>query len=185
MWPAIPYPMRNRADLGLLHVYTGDGKGKTTAAFGLALRAWGRGMKVCIIQFMKQGEDYGEIIAVRKMPGIDLFQFGRDVLVVKGRHTQEDVDLAHQGLARAREAVTSGEYQLVVLDEINVAAHFGLLEAGEVLEVVRSRRPGVEVVLTGRRAPKEFIDEADVVTEMQMLKHPYDSGVMARPGIEY
>ncbi|HTY47138.1 MAG TPA: cob(I)yrinic acid a,c-diamide adenosyltransferase [Methanomassiliicoccales archaeon] len=171
--------------LGLVHVYTGEGKGKTTAAFGLVLRAWGRGLRICVIQFMKVGEDYGEIQALRRMGGVDLFQFGRDKLFRKGKHTDEDVHLAKSGLERAKKALTSGDYDLVVLDEVTLAADFGLLATDEVLEVVRSRAPEVEVVLTGRRAPKAFTDEADLVTEMCLRKHPYDSGLLARKGIEY
>jgi cob(I)alamin adenosyltransferase len=172
------------SELGLMQVYTGEGKGKTTAAFGLALRAWGRGLRVCIVQFMKSGETYGEIVAVRKLKGIDLFQFGTGKWVGREKHTSEDESLAKKALAKAGSALTSGEYDLVILDEVNVATDFGLLTTGEVLDVVRSRKK-VEVVLTGRYAPKEFIKEADLVTEMRVLKHPYDSGVEARPGVEY
>jgi cob(I)alamin adenosyltransferase len=173
------------SELGLLHVYTGPGKGKTTAALGLTLRAWGRELRVCIIQFMKVGEDYGEIIAVRKLPGVDLFQFGREALIFKGEHAPEDVRLAHTGLKKVEEVLTSGHYDLVILDEINVVVDFGILTVDEVLKVVRSRCNGVEVVLTGRNAPPEFIEEADLVTEMTCVKHPYDSGMMARRGVEY
>ncbi|MDD1756323.1 MAG: cob(I)yrinic acid a,c-diamide adenosyltransferase [Methanomassiliicoccales archaeon] len=172
------------ADLGLMHVYTGEGKGKTTAAFGLALRAWGRGLRVCVIQFMKSGEDYGEVVAARKLKGLDLFQFGTGKWVEKGKHTPEDERLAKLALAKAKETLTSGRYDMVILDEVNVATYFGLLSPSEVLEVVRSRNK-VEVILTGRKAPEEFIREADLVTEMRALKHPYDSGVGARPGVEY
>ncbi len=171
-------------ELGLMHVYTGEGKGKSTAAFGLALRAWGRGLRICIIQFMKFGEDYGEVVAARKLKGLELFQFGSRGFIVKGKHTAEDVRLAKLGLDKAREALTSGNYDLVILDEVNVATDFGLLREEEVLRTVRSRGK-VEVVLTGRWAPSSFIDEADLVTEMKPLKHPYDSGVEARPGVEY
>jgi cob(I)alamin adenosyltransferase len=173
------------SELGLLQVYTGSGKGKTTAALGLTLRAWGRGLRVCIIQFMKVGEDYGEIIAVRKLPGVDLFQFGREALFYKGEHTPEDVRLAREGLGKLTEVLTDGHYDIVIVDEINVVVNFGLLTVEEVLKVIRSRRNGVEVVLTGRNAPVEFIEEADLVTERVGVKHPYDSGVMARPGVEY
>jgi cob(I)alamin adenosyltransferase len=172
------------AELGLMHVYTGEGKGKTTAAFGLALRAWGRGLRVCVIQFMKCGEDYGEVVAARRLKGLDLFQFGSGKWVDKERHTPEDELLAKSGLAKAKEALTGGKYDVVILDEANVATDFGLLSPAEVLGVVRSRSK-VEVVLTGRYAPEEFIQEADLVTEMKVLKHPYDSGVGARPGVEY
>jgi cob(I)alamin adenosyltransferase len=172
------------ADLGLMHVYTGPGKGKTTAALGLALRAWGRGLRVCIIQFMKSGEDYGEVVAIRRLKGIDLHQFGSGEFVEMGKHSPEDLRLAGLGLEKAKEALSSGRYDMVIMDEANVAAHFGLLDPGRVLDVVRSRGK-VEVVLTGRNAPAAFLQEADLVTEMSVVKHPYDSGLGARPGVEY
>ena len=171
--------------LGLIQVYTGNGKGKTTAALGLALRAWGRGLRVAVIQFMKTGEEYGEATALRKLSGIDLFQYGRDQLIIRGKHTDEDVRLAKQGLEKASEALASKEYDMVILDEVNVAAYFGLFTPDEVMEVIRSRASGVEVVMTGRNAPELFIEEADLVTEMRMIKHPYEAGVIARAGIEY
>jgi len=172
------------AELGLMHVYTGGGKGKTTAAFGLALRAWGRGLRVCVIQFMKSGEEYGEVLAVRRLKGLDLFQFGTGEWVKKGKHAPEDERMARQALAKAAEALTSGGYDMVILDEVNVATYFGLLSPDQVLRVLRSRGK-VEVILTGRNAPEDFIKEADLVTEMIALKHPYDSGLDARPGVEY
>ena len=171
--------------LGLVQVYTGAGKGKTTAALGLALRAWGRGLRVCVVQFMKFGEDYGEIRALRALGGIDLFQFGRDVLLVEGKIKPEDRLLRKDALAKAREAMTSGSYDLVVLDEVNVAAYYGVVSPNDVMEAVRARGEEVEVVLTGRNAPREFIEEADLVTEMVMRKHPYEKGLPARMGIEY
>ncbi len=171
--------------LGLIQVYTGNGKGKTTAALGLALRAWGRGLRVVVIQFMKLGDEYGEISALRKMSGIDLFQYGRDQLITKGKHSQEDVSLAKKGLRKAKASLTGKKYDVVILDEVNVVAYFGIVTPEEVMAVVRSRAPEVEVIMTGRNAPKQFIDEADLVTEMRMIKHPYDAGVIARAGIEY
>ncbi len=171
--------------LGLLQVYTGDGKGKTTAALGLAMRAWGRGLKVCMIQFMKKGEDYGEILALRKMEGIDLYQFGSDRLVTNTSVLPEDIAMAHRALALAEYAMTSGEYDVIILDEINVALFFGLISPSEVLSSLRKRRKEVEVVLTGRNAPPEIIEEADLVTRMVAEKHPYDKGVIARAGIEF
>jgi cob(I)alamin adenosyltransferase len=171
--------------LGLIQVYTGNGKGKTTAALGLAVRAWGQGLRVVIIQFMKAGDEYGEISALKKLSGIDLFQFGGDQLIVKGKHTQEDVRLAKKGLHKARESLTGKKYDMVILDEVNIAAYFGIVSPEEVMDVVRTRTSGVEVIMTGRNAPKLFIEEADLVTEMRMVKHPYDAGMMARAGIEY
>jgi cob(I)alamin adenosyltransferase len=170
--------------LGLLQVYTGDGKGKTTAALGLALRAWGRGLKVCMIQFMKKGEDYGEILALRRME-VDLYQFGSDRLITKNSVHPEDVKLAHRALAFAESVLVSGEYDVIILDEINVALFFGLVDPEEVLSALRRRRKDVEVILTGRNAPPEIIAEADLVTRMVAEKHPYDKGVIARAGIEF
>jgi cob(I)alamin adenosyltransferase len=171
--------------LGLVQVYTGDGKGKTTAALGLVLRAWGRGLKICMVQFMKKGEDYGEVIALRKMEGIDLYQFGSDRLITKSSVHPEDIELAHRALAFAEDAMGSGEYDLVVLDEVNVAMFFGLVSPAEVLSALRKRRKDTEIVLTGRNAPPEIIKEADLVTRMVAEKHPYDKGVIARAGIEF
>lgn len=170
--------------LGLVQVYTGNGKGKTTAALGLAMRAWGRGLRVCVIQFMKHGEDYGEIKALRAL-GIDLFQFGRDAFLFEVGVTDDDRRLGQAALAKAKAAMTSGKYDIVVLDEANVAAYYGVVSANEVVEAVRTRGKDVEVVLTGRKAPKEFVEEADLVTEMVKRKHPYDKGLEAREGIEY
>ena len=171
--------------LGLVQVYTGDGKGKTTAALGLALRAWGRGLKVCMIQFMKKGEDYGEILAIRKLEGIDLYQFGSERLITRSSIHQEDIELAHRALTLAEGAMASGEYDVIILDEINVAMFFGLVSPDEVLTVLRNRKKDVEIIMTGRNAPLEIIEEADLVTRMVAEKHPYDKGVIARAGIEF
>lgn len=173
------------SELGLMQVYTGEGKGKTTAALGLALRAWGHGLRVCIIQFMKKGDEYGEVEALRRLGGIELYQFGADRLIFKGEHCQEDVDLAERGLQMAQDALGSNDYDMVILDEINVVMDFGILPAEKVLRTVRGRDPEVEVVLTGRNAPEEVLKEADLVTIMKMEKHPYESGVMARKGVEF
>lgn len=173
-----------RNELGLLHVYTGEGKGKTTAALGLVLRAWGHGLRVCVVQFMKRGEDYGEIQALRKI-GVDVYQFGSGKLIRKGHHCQDDVDCARRALEFCRSTLSCGEYDLVVLDEVNVAAYFELVPTGEVIGALRGRGKEVEVVCTGRNAPDELVREADIVTVMTMEKHPYDQGLVARKGIEY
>ena len=170
---------------GLVHVYTGNGKGKTTAAFGLALRAWGHGGRACIVQFMKCGENYGEVKAVRRLPGIVLRQFGKEGFMIKGKHSQEDIELARKALAFSAEVLSSGEYDLVVMDEVCVALDFGLLQISDVAKAIESRSRRTEVVLTGVNAPKELIERADLVTEMKMIKHPYESGVSAREMIEY
>ncbi|HUT27870.1 MAG TPA: cob(I)yrinic acid a,c-diamide adenosyltransferase [Methanomassiliicoccales archaeon] len=171
-------------ELGLLQVYTGDGKGKTTAAMGLALRAWGHGLRICVIQFMKKGEDYGEVRGLRKMD-VDVFQFGSGKLIVKGRHCQDDLDCARHALEFSRETLASGEYDLVILDEVNVAVYFDLISCDDAINMLRKRDRGVEVVCTGRNAPEELKREADLVTVMVVEKHPYDGGLEARKGIEY
>lgn len=174
-----------RSELGLVQVYTGEGKGKTTAALGLAMRAWGHGLRVCIVQFMKFGEDYGEIIALRKMEGIEIFQFGCDHLVTKDTVRQEDRDIAARALCFAKDVLSSNDFDVIILDEINVAMFFGLVRPEDVIDIVRGRREGIEVVMTGRNAPKAVLDEADLVTRMVAEKHPYDEGVIARKGVEY
>lgn len=171
--------------LGLVQVYTGDGKGKTTAALGLALRAAGHGLRTYVGQFMK-GQKYGELEAVNRLkPLITIEQFGQPGFVHVQQATPEDVALAHAGLERVRQALHSGEYDLVVMDEINVALFFELLTVDEVLSIIENRPPGVELVLTGRRVPDEIIAHADLVTEMREVKHPYHKGIKSRRGIEY
>jgi cob(I)alamin adenosyltransferase len=168
---------------GYVQLYTGDGKGKTTAALGLALRASGGGLRTYIGQFMK-GQSYGELDAVRDHPLITIEQYGDVRCIHREDVTPEHIAQAHRGLERARGAMGSGEYDIVVLDEVNVAIWFGLLAVHEVLAFLDQRPEHVEVILTGRRAPLELIDRADLVTEMREIKHYYQQGVMAREGIE-
>jgi len=168
---------------GYVQLYTGDGKGKTTAALGLALRASGWGLRTYIGQFMK-GQRYGEMEALRDHSLITLEQYGDPRCIRREEVTPEHVAQAHQGLHRAREAMLSGDYDLVVLDEVNVSIWFGVLETEDVLAFLDERPEYVEVVLTGRRAPQALIDRADLVTEMREVKHYYQKGVVARAGIE-
>lgn len=170
---------------GYIQVYTGDGKGKTTAALGLALRAAGRGFKTYIAQFLK-GQPTGELEAVRRLaPLVRIEQFGRKGFVtVKDGPDDEDITRARAGLGRALEAMLSGDFRIIVLDEINTAVHFKIVPEKDVLDFLDRRPAGVEVVLTGRYAPESFIAKADLVTEMKALKHYYDRGVKARDGIE-
>jgi cob(I)alamin adenosyltransferase len=170
---------------GLIQVYTGPGKGKTTAALGLALRAAGQDMKVCIIQFLKGWPHYGELTSVEKLPNITLRQFGRPDFVNKDNPDPEDVGQAHQALDHARQTLASGNYDVVILDEINVALDYNLIELGEVLALVEGKPEKVELVLTGRGAHPEIVRRADLVTEMLDIKHPFDEGVRGRRGIEY
>jgi cob(I)alamin adenosyltransferase len=172
-----------RLSRGYVQVYTGDGKGKTTAALGLALRAAGHGLRTYVGQFMK-GQHYGELEALRDHPAITIEQYGDVRCIHREEVTPEHVAQAHRGLERARAAMLSGAYDLVVLDEVNVTIWFGLLDVEEVLALLDQRPEHVEVILTGRRAPQELIERADLVTEMRMVKHYYEHGVLARAGIE-
>jgi cob(I)alamin adenosyltransferase len=169
---------------GLVQVYTGDGKGKTTAALGLALRAAGWGYRSFIGQFMK-GQDCGELHSLTLLsPLVTIEQFGQPHFLRLGDPLPEDIALTARGLARIRKVLGSGGYQIVVLDEICVALHFRLATVEEVLGLIRGRPAGVELVLTGRRAPQAILDAADLVTEMVEVKHPYQRGIPARRGIE-
>ncbi|MDJ0722088.1 MAG: cob(I)yrinic acid a,c-diamide adenosyltransferase [Desulfobacterales bacterium] len=168
---------------GYLQIYTGDGKGKTTAALGLALRATGAGLRVALIQFLKTG-DYSEIKALRRLaPPVHIAQFGTGRFV-RGRPGAEDRAMAAKGLAAAREALWGGENDVVILDEINVVGSLGLVDPEAVLAMLDKRAPHVEVVLTGRNAPPGWCAAADLVTVMQAQKHYFSKGVAARTGIE-
>jgi cob(I)alamin adenosyltransferase len=169
--------------MGYVHVYTGNGKGKTTAAFGLVLRALGHGMKVYVAQFLK-GMDYGELHSLRRFENVTLERFGRPKFI-HGKADEEDRRLAIQGLNRCREVVSSGEYDIVVMDEANVAVFLGLFRVQDLLDVVSKKHERTELIITGRYAPQELIDVADLVTEMVEVKHYYSRGIQARKGIEY
>ncbi|MEJ5186203.1 MAG: cob(I)yrinic acid a,c-diamide adenosyltransferase [Candidatus Geothermincolales bacterium] len=169
----------------MIQVYTGDGKGKTTAALGQALRALGHGMKVFMIQFMK-GRTYGELVTCQKcLPDLTIVMAGRDCFVEKGSPEEVDVRLAREGLELAKKVVREGKHQMLILDEINVALDYGLLPLEEVLDFLRSVPPEMEVVCTGRYAPPELVELADMVSEVREIKHHYKKGVAMRKGIEY
>jgi len=170
---------------GLIQVYTGNGKGKTSAAFGLALRAVGRGLKVYMIQFIKGGFDYGELFTVRNLSNFTLKAFGRGKFVTSKPPQKEDVDLAQEALHLAERIVQSGNYNIVILDEINVALDLNLISLEDVLKLIKRKPPSLELVLTGRNAHEEVITAADLVTEMKEIKHPFHKGIEARKGIEY
>ena len=170
---------------GYVQVYTGNGKGKTTAALGLALRAAGHGLKTYIGQFLK-GQTYGELAAVRRLaPLITIEQFGRRGFIhVTENPEDEDIERARRGLEKCLRAMLSGKFRLVVLDEICVAMHFRLLSEKDVHDFLAQKPRNVEVVLTGRYAPPSLLRRADLVTEMKEKKHYYAKGVRARAGIE-
>ena len=168
---------------GYVQVYTGNGKGKTTAALGLALRAAGAGMKVYIAQFLKKG-DYSEIKALDRFSDlITIEQFGRGKFI-KGKPSSEDVAAAARGLEKIRSAMTAGAFRVVIMEEANVAAMCGLFPVSELLALIRLKPDDIELVLTGRGAAPEVIEIADLVTEMKAIKHYYEKGVQARIGIE-
>lgn len=167
-----------------MQVYTGNGKGKTTAALGLCLRAVGRGLKVCFFQFVKGGGPYGEQMVAEKLaPLFTIIKTGRPGWVDTS-DISEDRRLAQEALIEARRIVSSGEYDLVVLDELNGAVGFGLVDIDQVLELVSARPKTMELVITGRNADERLIDKADLVTEMREVRHYYKAGVPARVGIE-
>ena len=169
--------------MGSIHAHTGNGNGKTTAAFGLAMRAAGRGKKVCIIQFMKPDKGYGEQVSARKL-GIEVYPFGTNRFVNRNNPRKEDIKMAQRALNFAREKMKE-DYDLIILDEINVALDFNLVSLEDVISLMDSLPPRTELVLTGRYAKEKVIEKADLVTEMREVKHYYRKGVMAREGIEY
>ncbi|MFZ5644341.1 MAG: cob(I)yrinic acid a,c-diamide adenosyltransferase [Bacillota bacterium] len=171
---------------GCLQVYTGNGKGKTTASLGLTLRSVGHGHKVFIIQFMKGSDSYGELESARKyLPGVTIEQYGLETFVSKENPSKEDIELAQKGIKRAMDIVSEGLHDLVILDELNVALDYSLVKLDQVLDLINTRPPHVELVLTGRYAHEKVIEAADLVTEVNLVKHPFYQGVEARKGIEY
>lgn len=176
---------KTMATRGLLIVFTGDGKGKTTAALGMALRSAGHGLPVCIIQFIKGGWCYGETDAVGRFSDcMELHVTGRG-LTSQSDNIEEDRRLALQAWDLARDRIASGRYHMVILDEFTYLLHYGILEVDQCLEVFRQRNPELHVVITGRYAPAPLLDAADLVTEMRVLKHPLQDGIKAQPGIEF
>ena len=169
---------------GYIQVYTGNGKGKTTAVFGLALRAVGAGMKVFIGQFVK-GKSYNENVAIaRHLKNITVKQYGLGCFIVN-TPTDDDIKAAGKGLDEMRKIIQKGKYDMVVMDEVNIALYYKLIDIKDLLEIIKNKPEHVELVLTGRYAPQELIDKADLVTEMKEIKHYYSKGIEARKGIEY
>jgi cob(I)alamin adenosyltransferase len=171
---------------GLVQVFTGDGKGKTTAALGAVLRAVGHGLRVFIVFFIKGRYDAGEFSTLTKLPNVKFASFGLRQFIYKNRKINpEEKKQAEAALATAREAVSSDRFDLVVLDEINMALDFNLIKLDDVISLINNRPSHVELILTGRHADARLIEIADLVTEMVKVKHPFDKGVKARQGIEY
>jgi len=167
----------------LIQVYTGSGKGKTTAAFGQALRAVGAGLKVFIGQFVK-GKNYSELKALKKIKNIKIEQFGRGCFI-KREPNKKDIELARIGLERVRKIISIGIYDMVILDEITVALKLGLLKLGDIISLIKNTSKKTELILTGRNAHPEILKIADLVSEIKDRKHYYKKGVKARKGIEY
>lgn len=170
---------------GMIHIYTGDGKGKTTAALGLGMRAAGHGKKVLMVQFMKGKTNYGELESAKKLPGFSIVQFGRPDFVDKRNPDPRDIQGAGEALQYAIEATKLRSCDVLILDELNVAMDFGLVDLQRVKELINAKPDEMELVITGRNVPQELVDLADLVTEMREVKHYYRKGVQAREGIEH
>ncbi len=170
---------------GLVQIFTGDGKGKTSAALGIVLRALGHGLRVCIIAFMKGDYPYGEWRVLSKLPNVNIAKFGFRTFTDPANVKPEEVEQAKRALAFAREAMLSGNYDLVVLDEVNIAVAWRLVELDEVEKLIQDKPQNVELILTGRYADTKLVKLADLVTECLKIKHPYDNGILARKGIDY
>lgn len=177
--------MGKHDNFGLIQVYTGNGKGKTTASLGLAFRASGHEFNVCMIQFMKKNDEYGEVKAALKIPSFKLIQVGREAFVDLKNPESIDYKLAEEGWELAKSVILSGQYNIVILDEVNVAMAAKLLDASVVAAFLAEKKNNTEVVLTGRYAPPEITAIAHLVTEMHDIKHPVSIGVPARQGIDF
>jgi cob(I)alamin adenosyltransferase len=170
---------------GLVQILTGDGKGKTSAALGTAIRALGHGFRVYFAFFMKGDHPYGERNILSKLPNVTVASFGNEKFINPADIKPEEIEQARQALTAAREAMLSGKYDLVVLDEVNVAVAWKLVELDEVTKLIKDKPNNVELILTGRKADAKLIELADLVTEMRKIKHPYDKGIKARKGMDY
>src|SRR4030042_4979320 len=174
-----------KTDRGLVMVITGNGKGKTTAAFGQALRAIGQGYRVFVLQFMK-GRKYGEFIAAEKyLPHLTIRMSGLDSFVMRDNPAAIDIEWAQKGLAAAQKAIKSGKYDMIILDEINVALDFKLISLPDVIALIKNKPATLDAILTGRYAASEIIELADTVSEVKEIKHHYKTGIKDRAGIEY
>lgn len=169
---------------GYIHIYTGNGKGKTTASIGLGIRAAGAGYKVHMVQFMK-GRRYSELDGLEKVDNFTVSQHGRDEFVSKDNPEQIDIDLAQEGFSYAKKIIKNNEFDMVILDEINVAVDFNLIKLEELLDIIGDKPESLELVLTGRYANPEVVKIADYVSEVLEIKHPYQQGVEARKGVDF
>ena len=175
-------------ELGLIQIYTGSGKGKTTAAIGAGIRAVGQGLRVHMIQFLKGGKNfppYGEVRALKHIPRFTLEQFGPDHFVNPDAISDEDRAIIKRGLRQAGQVLASGNYDLVILDEINVVLQLDMVNLEEILHLLDNKAKGTEVILTGRGAPPGLIERVNLVSRIELVKHPFERGVTARQGIEY
>ena len=169
---------------GFIQIYTGSGKGKTTAAIGLGLRAVGAGFKVHMVQFMK-GRRYSEIDGIEQLTNFTVSQHGRDEFVNKKNPEKIDIDMAQDGFKFAKKIINENKYDIIILDEINVAIDFNLINLEEVLQLIEKKPEPLELIFTGRYAHSELIKKADLVTEMLEIKHPYQKGILSRKGIDF
>lgn len=175
--------MEKKTGFGLIQIYTGSGKGKTTAALGLAMRAAGHGFRVAIVHFMKIW-NYGEVKSLEKL-GIDLFRYGTTELIDPKNPSPIDFEQANEAIKKAEELVKKGNYDILILDEINVAVDFNLIPLMRVVNLLEKKPDNLELVITGRNCPKELIERADLVSVIDDMKHPYSKGLEARKGIEF
>lgn len=182
---SLNYVSSSKPVKGLVQIFTGEGKGKTSAALGTVVRALGQGLKTCIIVFMKGDYPYSEWVFLSKVPDVCVARFGLRTFIDPTNIKPEEKEQAEKALAFAREAITGGNYDLVVLDEVNIAVAWKLVELDEVIRLIRNKPQNVELILTGRFADTKLVELADLVTECVKIKHPYDKGIMARRGIDY
>ena len=180
----------NWAQHGYIQVYTGNGKGKTTASLGLAMRALGRCWKVLIIMFTKGGDDYGELKAFRELApdianNLKIVQAGLDRIVYIDNQNEKDIEEILKGWNLAKKAIENDEYQLIILDEANIAIDLGIIDVDEVVDVLKNKPDNMEIVLTGRNAHPKIIEIAHLVSNIEPVKHYWDTGIAARKGIEY
>jgi cob(I)alamin adenosyltransferase len=179
-------PEKEKESKGLIIVFTGSGKGKTTAAMGMAFRAAGHGLKTLMIQFIKGSRRYGELDAAERLsPHFQIMPMGKGFIFGKGGPNAADAEAIREAWGFFREKMSSGEFQMIILDEINYVIDYGLLPVEEVLRALEAKPEGLHLVLTGRNARAEVVEKADLVTEMKAIKHPYKNGILAQKGIEF